>query len=86
MKRIDHFAEIKHRAIYKRAFTRLTLGELQFCIDFIAQNDQLDFHDFAQAANRAFMDKPKTKNFSTIIEFLNVANLKHRQHLENGAQ
>ena len=86
MKRMDCFEEIKTKAIYKRAYTKLTAAEVAFCSDFIAANDGLGFHEFARAANRAFVDKPKSKNFSTVIEFLNVANIIHRHHQENGAR
>lgn len=86
MKRIDAFRAIGNQVIYAKAFKRLTHEEIALCEQFIAENEGLDFHEFAKMANRAFVDKPKTKNFTSIIEFLNVANGINHRHLQNGAQ
>ena len=80
MNRLEAFRAIGNQTIYAKAFKRLTRDEVALCEELIAKHDGLDFHEFAKMANRCFMDKPKTKNFTTVIEFLNVANITHQQH------
>lgn len=73
--RLDKFNALKDHAWFSRSFKKLTQGELELARQFIAKNDGLDRANFEYAVNRMFLDRPKSKNFTVILDLVMAANV-----------
>jgi len=75
MKRFEY---LKKRCSENSMFAKLEdkLSEAEFfdLIEFIENNEHLDALEFEYAANRMFLDKPKPKNWTAIMELALIAN------------
>lgn len=66
MDRITLFKNLEKHAWYGKQYKSLSKKYIDFCIDFITKNNELDKHGFAFLVNRMFMDcnfseKPKAE-------------------------
>ena len=75
MTRLQYFTtKCRDHVLYRRLALRLSESEFDLAVDFIQENDHLDFMDFEAALNRMFIGKPKTKHWSIVQELVHVAN------------
>ena len=83
--RIDEFKKLSSHAYYGKSIKKLKAIDFGIIYQFISENDHLDKNDFASAVNRMFINNEKPKNFTMIMELLDVTNFNHCNH-QNGAQ
>ena len=72
--RLSKLKSFSNHEWLSKAYRRLSPGELEIMASFIADNDHLDKGRFELAVNRMFLDKPKPKNFTIILELLTCCN------------
>jgi dsRNA-specific ribonuclease len=58
-----------------KAFKKLKAEELAMARAFLAENEALDQGAFELKINRMFLDKPKPRNFTIILELLCNSNI-----------
>jgi hypothetical protein len=56
MDRLNKFEKLKLHAWYKTQFAKLKPKNIEFCVDFIMSNNELNKIDFEKAVNRIFVD------------------------------
>lgn len=74
MDRIVVFRGFNSHPWLHKAFRRLKPDEVAICETFIITNKALDKGAFELKVNRMFLDKPKPKNFTIILELLTCCN------------
>jgi hypothetical protein len=70
MERLKAFKSLKKHAWLGRIYHRLTPAELAIAEAFIALHGSLSATAYEQAIHRMFLDQPKPKHFSEIMELL----------------
>jgi hypothetical protein len=60
---------------YQARCLKMTEAEFDLMVEFLEENDGLGHLEFERAVNRMFLNKPKPRNFVTIMEMLTVANV-----------
>lgn len=83
--RIDQFKNLANHAYYGKSIKKLKSVDFDIIYQFISENDHFNKNDFASAVNRMFINREKPKNFTLIMELLDVTNAIHCNH-QNGAQ
>lgn len=74
MNRIDAFKKLEGHAWLGKVFAKLSKQEKELAMDFLAKNSALSNGDFQLAVNRMFLDAPKPKNHTSVMELLSCAN------------
>lgn len=74
MTRLEAFESLKDHAWLGRLWARLTPTELMLCRQFINNRMDLSRGDFETELNRMFLDVPKPKHHTRILELLACAN------------
>ncbi len=74
MDRLAAFEQLKNHAWLGRLFLRLTKADIELCRAFIVSQEKTPKVEFELAVNRMFLDKPKPKNHTVILELLSCAN------------
>ena len=72
--RLNLFNELKTHAWLKKPYARLSNKEIDVAKHFIKLHDSLDKGSFEHAVNRMFLDKPKPKHWTIILELLICSN------------
>jgi hypothetical protein len=72
--RLEAFKALKNHAWLRNVYEKLTGGELELCLAFIEVHGDLSKGEFEYAVNRMFLDRPKTKNYTCVLELLTCAN------------
>ena len=80
MKEIEY---IKSHPWLKKGYAKLRKDEIDIITEFFARQ-WVSFDDAMMACNRMFVDRPKTKNFTTVMELVSSA-ITHFHH-QNGAR
>ena len=76
MKRVEALRDrAANHILYKRLASKLSTAEFDQLVSFIEDNDELDQLAFEYKASRLFLDGPKPKHFSVMIELLHVCNI-----------
>ena len=68
--RTEQFLALAQHPWLKRPYNRLLSEESAQALEFCEKNEGLSPDAFDMAVNRLFMDKPKSKNWTTICELL----------------
>lgn len=74
MTRFDAFDIISKHIFHAKEYARLKQVEREMCLQFIRDNDNLDFNAFAEKTNRWLLDRPKPKNYSIMWALVLQAN------------
>lgn len=74
MNRLDTFEALATHPWLGKAFKKLTQSELLIARQFIVQNNALDKGAFETLVNRMFLDIPKPKHHTIILELLVCSN------------
>jgi hypothetical protein len=75
MNRLEYFKlKCSEHILYKRLALRLSEDEFDVAVQFIEDNDHLDYLEFEYKLNMMFDGKPKPKRWSIIQELVLVAN------------
>jgi len=84
-KRIRAFAEICEKEPYKAMALQLKESEFDNLVEFIEDNDHLEYSDFDEAIGVAFADKKKKHlfEFQRILFATNDLAFKHRRKASN---
>ena len=56
-------------AYNKSRYKSLKPSQLEFCLKYLEQNQDKEFHQFHKDANRLFMDNKPSINFGVIYEY-----------------
>lgn len=72
--RLTKFKNLTNHPHYSRLMNRLNLQDMELITRFITSNGDIDKSTFEFRLNRLFLDKPKPKNWSLILEFLMISN------------
>jgi len=76
MTRKEKFYSLENRPHYNRLFKRLNKSDILIIEKFIEDHDHLDYSRFEHTLNRFFLFRDKPKNFTMILEFLMISNMK----------
>lgn len=79
--RLNRFKELETDPWFSRVWKKLKKSDIQICIDFINENNDLGIEDFEMKMNRFFLDKGdlKPKRHLEIIELIMISNSKSRR-------
>lgn len=75
-RRIHALEELSQAGHYSKAAKQLSAADFDRLVSFINKNDGLSHLDFEYAVNRMFLDLPKPKNWSIIVELACAINTK----------
>lgn len=70
MRRLDAFQLLSEHAWYGKLYNKLSAAERVMCREFIFSRETLNADEFELAVNRWFVDKPKPKNWATMMELV----------------
>lgn len=73
-KRLEAIQRYASHPWLSRVYAKLSADELSVIETFIQANDSLDKGAFEKAVNRLFVDRPKTKHWTSVCELLTCAN------------
>jgi len=74
MDRLIKFNSFSGHGWLKKAHSRLGQADLALAHSFIQENQSLDKGAFELKVNRMFLDRPKPKNWTVIVELLTCCN------------
>ena len=74
MKRLDKFKSLESHPWLKKSYAKLAQNERDMAENFILNHNNLDKGEFEFAVNRMFLDRPKPKNWTIILEMLANSN------------
>jgi hypothetical protein len=72
--RLTKFEQYKDHAWLSKAYGKLKADERATAVAFILVNSELDKGAFELKVNRMFVDKPKPKNWTILLELLTCCN------------
>lgn len=58
LRRLQKFQDLKHDFMLSKVMAKLNKMELELCVKFITDNEELDKNEFCAKANRWYLDDP----------------------------